>query len=549
MSTVTWTIKKVDGENRIPMPGKYGIISIDVRHEVGRIPTAELRIADGDAAKQEYPATDDVFFDPGSTIEILLRYESDEEEDVRVFEGVVVRHAIASSAYGSHLVVGLKDKAVKLTGTRKTKVHVDKTDAEIIRELLKLPPAAIPQSSGKHENMVQYDCSDWDFIVMRAEALGMLVTVEAGIVSVGPVKLPEFGPVERQPRKTAEFNWGIDAAYEIELDASAEHPYGNVKSRGWDNTECQPTGLFEGTSEFKLPLGLEPATLAPVVGREKQILTHLVPPSENELKRWASARLARSHFSLLRGRIGVPGRADFKLLEWTDIKGVGARLSSRTLVTGIRHRVDVSGWRTDIQLGLSPERHCQREDIADVPAAGLLPPARGLQIGTVTAVPEPSEDGDLRVKVSLHPSSEATEVSARYVAPDMGKDHGVFFRPQVNDEVLLGFLNDDPRHPVILGSLLNKKSDVPSLLGAKDNASMGRGIVTKEGSRIGVEGEKHSVRIETKSQHGIFIDEEKGEIRLAIKDGPSITLNAEGITIDAGSGKQVSLKGEKVDVL
>jgi uncharacterized protein involved in type VI secretion and phage assembly len=538
MSVVTYTIKKDGGP---PMPkAAYGVVSIDVRREVGRIPSAELRIKDGDAATQKYPATDDGFFDPGSKIEILLRREGAKTEDRCVFKGVVVRQAIESSARGSHLIVGLKDEAVKLTGTRKTKVHVDKTDAEIIRELLKLPPAAIPQSSGKHENMVQYDCSDWDFIVMRAEALGMLVTVKEGKVSVGPMGPATGGKVHK-------FTWGIDSAYEIEIDANAEHPYEKVESIGWDKGNCEPTLPAHGDSAATLPPRLAPATFADKVGRNEQKLTHLVPPADNELKSWADARLARSHYSALRGRISFPGRTDIDLLDEIDVQGVGERLSGKALVTAVRHRLDVSGWRTDIQLGLAPERHCQREDIADVPAAGLLPPARGLQIGTVAEVPEPNAT-DLRVKVNLFRSSGGVHVWARYVAPDMGEEHGVFFRPQVGDEVLLGFLNDDPRHPVILGSLLNEKSKVPSSLRPTKIDSMGQGIVTKGGSMIYcVDGQKPSVRIETKSQHGIVIYEAKGEIRLAIDGGGSITLNKEGITIDAGSGN-LTLKGAKVDV-
>jgi hypothetical protein len=50
MSVVTYTIRK---NSSIPMPeAAFGVVSIDIRHEVGRIPSAELRIEDGDAAKR-----------------------------------------------------------------------------------------------------------------------------------------------------------------------------------------------------------------------------------------------------------------------------------------------------------------------------------------------------------------------------------------------------------------------------------------------------------------------------------------------------------------
>lgn len=542
MSAVTYTIRKEGGAR---MPVAFGVASIDIRHEVGRIPGAEIRIVDGDPAKQAFPAADDPFFDPGSAIEILLRYEDSKDEEVLVFKGMVVRQAIESSATTSHLVVGLKGTAVKLTGTRKTLVHTNKTDEAILRELLgaaNVAPGTIAPCTVTHETMVQYDCSDWDFIVMRAEALGMLVTVEADKVSVRPMQ-------GAQDAAGYELTWGIHDAYEIELDANAEHPYQMVEGVGWDHMSGAVTPPSPGASTAELPPRLTPATLAPMVGRAKQTLMHLVPSAPTELKSWADARLARSHLSLLRGRIGVPGRADIKLLDWINVDGVGKRLGGSALVSGIRHRLDASGWRTDFQLGLSPERHCHREDIADVPAAGLLPPARGLQIGTVAFVPEPSDEPGLRVKVNLLQSSgKEVSVWARCLTPDMGAAHGVFFRPQMGDEVLLGFLQDDPRHPVILGSLMGPSSQVPKLLGAADNATMGRGIMTTGGSKIRcVDSPSPSVLIETRSQHQILIDEARGEIRLALRGGASITLGAAGITIDAGAGNLI-LKGAKVDV-
>src|SRR5258706_13246875 len=42
---------------------------------------------------------------------------------------------------------------------------------------------------------------------------------------------------------------------------------------------------------------------------------------------------------------------------------------------------------------------------------------------------------------------------ARVVAPFAGSDRGVFFLPDVEDEVLVGFMNGDAGFPLILGGL------------------------------------------------------------------------------------------------
>ena len=103
---------------------------------------------------------------------------------------------------------------------------------------------------------------------------------------------------------------------------------------------------------------------------------------------------------MLRGRLSVPGFAAIKPLDVMELAGVGKRFNGTTLVTGMRHRVNTQGWLTDVQFGLSPVRFAAREDIVDVPAAGLLPAVHGLQLGVVDAFKE-DPDKQLRVKVLL----------------------------------------------------------------------------------------------------------------------------------------------------
>ena len=75
---------------------------------------------------------------------------------------------------------------------------------------------------------------------------------------------------------------------------------------------------------------------------------------------------------MLRGRIGVAGFSDVRLMNVMEVAGVGRRFNGRTLVTGIRHRLDEDGWRTDVQFGLSAERFVERSGIADF-VTELLP--------------------------------------------------------------------------------------------------------------------------------------------------------------------------------
>jgi Rhs element Vgr protein len=525
-----------------PMDTSYRLLSIDVRTEVNRIPTAEIRFLDG-SVLNEYAVSDGAFFEPGKEIEIRLR--QGHEADASIFKGIVVRQTLEWTARGSVLVVRLKDAAVKLTGKRQSAVYSLKADDAIIKEMLGAAGVGVGSIKGgspTHPAMVQYDSTPWDFICLRAEALGMVVTVEAGALSLQP--MDGSGSSVKHS-----FTWGTNM-YEFEVEAAAEHPYAAVESVAWDPSQNALTNpAITASTSAKPPGDLDPGKLAKAVGRDEYLMKHPVPAVEGELKAWANGRLARSVLSMLRGRISIPGNAKPKLLDTLEIKGVGKRFSGTALITAIQHKYDTSGWRTEVQFGLSPERHCQREDIADVPAAGLLPPVRGLQIGVVAAF-ESDPDGELRVKVILPGVDEKSSGAmwARLCAMDAGANHGFFFRPDEGDEVVVGFLFDDPRHPVILGSMYGSKNAAPSGFAAPEASNKEKGLITKKGTTLKfLDGEKPALHIMTAGGNSIVIDDEAQGITVKDQHGHSIVMNSQGITIDAGNGN-VTIKGSKVDV-
>jgi len=242
-----------------PMPSSYRLVSLEVRYEVNRIPSADIRLLDGNVFN-DYNVSDGTFFEPGKKIEIKLRYEG--SKDISIFQGLVVKQSLEWSSEGSVLSVRVKDAAVKLTAKRQSAVHVGKTDDAIIKELLDkagVISGKITATTPQHSGMVQYDCTPWDFICMRAEALGLLVAVEAGALSIQPM--------DAKSRTTHLFTWGKNM-YEFEVEAAAEHPFGEVKSVGWDPTRNALTDPpIQAGKSAKPPGNLDPAKLAGAWGR------------------------------------------------------------------------------------------------------------------------------------------------------------------------------------------------------------------------------------------------------------------------------------------
>ncbi len=543
MSVVTVTITS-EGDLMDPI---YELRSLDIIKEVNRIPYAQVVLLDGDATKQIFEISDTDFFLPGKTLEIKLRYEDKASEEATVFKGLVVRHGVEAGGQGSLLTVECKDAAVALTAGRKSKIFRDQTDDKIIGQIV----AAAGLTKGKmaatqpaHAELVQYACTDWDFILSRADVQGLLVVVDEGTVALQEIVL------DGQPKQT--FEYGISEIHNFEMQADASHQFESVQSIAWDVKAQKLTGEVKAKA-FSLEQGdLKGDQIAKKLGATACTLTSPTNLDQKELQACADAKMKKSRMSLLRGRISVPGDAAIKPMDLIEIKGIGKRFNGKTLVTGVRHQVNTQGWQTDVQFGLSADWFSQNEDIVEAPAAGLLPGVNGLQIGKVAAF-EADPDAAYRVKVILPGVDEkAGAVWARLAAPDAGPERGWFFRPEPDDEVVVGFLNDDPRQPVILGALYSA-AQAPSFV--VDEANLEKAIVTRQGTTIGfIDDEKASVFIETPAANKILLSDDQEMVQLSDQHGNVITLNADGVTIKSAkdviidASGNVEIKGAKVDV-
>jgi uncharacterized protein involved in type VI secretion and phage assembly len=258
---------------------------------------------------------------------------------------------------------------------------------------------------------------------------------------------------------------------------------------------------------------------------------------------------------LLRGTASLGGRADLVPLDVVELAGIGDRFNGDAIITGITHRIDTSGWSTELRFGLSPEAFARQPDIPDMLAGGLLPPVHGLHVGVVK---EYEEDplGEHRVKVLLSVlDEEQGPIFARVARPDAGNERGYVFWPEPGDEVVVGFVHGDPRQAIILGALHGSKNAPPDPAGPPSEENNQRAIVSKAGTLIAFDDEKPAVTVETPGGNKIVLDDDAGSITLEDQHGNKITLDDKGITlksakdftIDASSG-QVVIKGSAVDV-
>ena len=158
----------------------------------------------------------------------------------------------------------------------------------------------------------------------------------------------------------------------------------------------------------------------------------------------------------------------------------------------------------------------------------------------VTAL-ENDPDGEDRIKVRLPIVSADEEGTwARLATLDAGNERGTYFRPELEDEVIVGFLNDDPRDAVVLG--MCHSSAKPSPETATDNNHL-KGYVSREKLKLTFDDEKKIVAIETPEGNKLNLSEDAKGISLEDQNGNKITLDDSGITLD--SSKDIVIKASK----
>lgn len=500
-----------------------------VQKTFNKIASARLVFVDGSVAERDFALSGGDLFKPGNEIRIGLGYDGNVTP---VFEGIIVKHSIKIGQGGrSLLMVEAKDKAIKMTGARKSTYFTEKTDSDIMTELAGNAglQTDIGSTTFSHKQMVQFDATDWDFMLTRAEANSMLVLTDDGKVVI------QKPLTAGAPAVTATFGSNI---LEFEAEMDARRQFKSVKADSWSVSNLDLDESSDGTAVFTEPGNLSSSELADVLGAELQ-LSHTGNLSQQQLQDWADAYAMRSKLSKAVGRVRIQGTADVKPGVLITLGGVGDRFNGNAFVTGVLHHFD-GDWTSDVQFGWAEGWFFKKEDVTNKAASGLLPGIHGLQIGKVVDTADP--EGNYRIKVHVPTITSGGEgIWARVVSLDAGDDRGLYFRPQTGDEVILGFLNDDPREAIVLGCMHSKDKKA---LPFRENEEFG--IITKEKVKVLLDdtNKKLTLSVTTSAGDKTIILNDSGAMELKDENGNSIKMAQSGITIE--SSGNVTIKGAQV---
>lgn len=509
----------------------YQVLSLCIMKEINRVPTARIILRDGDASDRTFEISESNDFVPGKKITIQMGLDGDNKQ---AFKGIIVRHAIRVKENGhGELHIECKDEAVKMTIGRHSRYFEKMKDKRVFEQLIsdyKGLKSDVEDTKLEHSELVQSHISDWDFMLLRAEANGMLVNVDDGAVKI---KRPKT-----DAKAALEIHYG-SSVLEFEAEIDARNQWGNVKAYSWDFGDQK---LFTAnTSEarnFSQHGNLTGAGLSDAIGLKELEIRHSGHLLEQELQDWVDAVMLRSRLSKIRGRAKFTGFGAIKPGDMVEIGGVGARFKGKAFVTAVRQEMGGGMWDTNIQFGLDPVPYATvKPDHVDLVNGGLLGAVHGLQIGKVVQL-ENDPDGQHRILVKLPLIDDKGKgIWTRVATLDAGDDRGSFFRPEIDDEVIVGFINGDPRDAVVLGML--HSSAKPAPIQAKD-VNHEKGFTTRSKMHISFNDDTKTIILDTPAKNKIMLDEAGKKIEIIDQNNNKIVMEPSGIKIE--SPKNIEIK-------
>jgi uncharacterized protein involved in type VI secretion and phage assembly len=164
-------------------------------------------------------------------------------------------------------------------------------------------------------------------------------------------------------------------------------------------------------------------------------------------------------------------------------------------------------------------------DFTAVPATIKLPPVKSgimphteTQSGIVTDNHDPKGLGRIRVKFHWMNGTEKTPW-IRVTSPHAGAGKGMYFMPEIGEEVIVGFEGGSPTKPYMIGAVYHGKATNTFSTSGNDV----KALQTRSGTKLIMNDKDGSVLVEDKDGNSILLD---GAGNITVKSNKTVTIDA-----------------------
>ena len=376
---VSFTVS-AEGQPLVSLESAYRVTSISVDKGINSISKATLVLIDGDSATEKFPVCDSNTFLPGNSITIEVGYDNVNQ---LLFQGIVVGFTVASQgAQGIQVTVECQDEAVKMTGGRVVAPFNDQRTSETLAQIVGKSSglsADIATTTGVQDNLVQYNRTDWNFLVTQAEANGHVVVSDNGKLTT--VKLDTTGD------DALALVYG-ENVYSFSLDMDARTQFQTVKASSWSSAQQKDIIVTANQPTLATLSNLSPDHLAKSLIHKAYVIRTGADVDQAYLQIIADAYLAKRTLAMVKGSVEMPGSHAVQPGTIVRLDRIGARFSGRAFVSKVAHTIGGGDWKTQLTLGTDEQAFVERNpDVAPpVGANSISSGVQGLYTGVVKAL-------------------------------------------------------------------------------------------------------------------------------------------------------------------
>ena len=526
--------------NNIDITNDFKIHKILTFKEINKISRAKIQFFGGNANQNSFEESEKSIFNPGNQIEIKLGYD---QKNSTVFKGIIDKHSIVlKNGYqkqksNSILVIECVDKSILLTNKYTSEVYQNKSDSQIIKSILqKINGLSFSVESTEIVNTLfpKYNIDDWNFIVKRAKRNGFVVINSDNNLII---KKPEL---DKGNSLLDISNSGATISFEAKLDSSQQYnevklsSYDQFSNKKFSKTSSNPIEIVENNKVS--------GKILSTLTSPKKIEIDLPQEIEsNELKTLADSMITDSRVKRITGTAKFKGVPFIEVDSTVNFLGFGNNFDGNVYVTGVNQELEDGYFLTEISFGLKEDFFSESNFINKNNLVGNI---SGLHIGKVTEIDNDPKN-QFRIKVMIPALSDNNDgVWAKLSTIYTTNNGGALFIPEIGSQVILSFVADDPRHPIILGTLYNNNQK-PNKKILKENNF--KSIITKNNLKLEFDDGDKKITISSPKGNSIVLNEKNNEITIIDQNKNSIKTSSNGIEIF--SRKDINIKsGGSIDI-
>ncbi len=511
------------------------IVSISTTSEFNKVSVLEIILDNSINGEDESYISDTDTYSTGTEIELLVGYN---EADISVFKGTIVKKSVSSIC--SILTITAKHEAEEMTLEKKTRIFEEQTIEDIIKAVCGEYGinVEIENPGDEFEKQIQNNYSDWDFINLLAETGGMVVfTTTEGIV----VKSIIENDLTQQEQTLDIVNGHNIKDIKIEIDA--RHSHKTYKGKAFDYTA-------QDIAESESSIGNISQNEENQEDGELNVVLMSTPENEQGMETMQNMLSARNDLAFLTGDLTITGYAPLLPGDIVCLHKVGKGFNGKVLASSVLHNISNSKWDTHLKIGYDDAHYIDRfNDIVAKPSLGMFPPVNGLQVAKVETLAE-DPLGEDRIYVRMMNSTDM-KLWCRVATLDAGNKRGSFFMPEIDDEVIVGFVDGNPNSAVILGMLHSSQAPVP--LEITDDNHV-KGFFSRENIQLLFDDEKKALSVETPGGNKLMISDDEKGITLEDQNGNTIVMNDQGVTVESKkaltlkAAQDISIEGNNVNI-